>query len=88
METITNFIKMEEEPLVTPLFRDQDRIILEKVNPRNKNTAKYIIASYGISHPLNEIFKKYYNDPKGMRQELLKFSSEREKYLLEATKDL
>ena len=88
METEYKIIKLDNPPSIISEFSKQDYLLLQKVKPENKDTVKIIIAKYGLSHPLENIFKKYQNDYEGLKKDLTKFSIERETYLNEVIKNL
>ncbi len=82
------FIKLGSTPNIIDSFDEQDIFVLSKVKEENKSKVKNIIAEYGLTHPLNPIFKKFKNDYEGLQKALLEFSNKRKDDLLEIVKNL
>ena len=82
------FIKLGSIPNIIDTFDEQDIFILSKVKEENKLIVKKLIAEYGLTHPLNPIFRKFKDNYDGLQKALLNFSIKRKDDLLEIIKTL
>jgi hypothetical protein len=86
--THNEFIKIENKPTIIDKFNEQDKLIVQKTKPENKNKVKDLIVKYSLTHPLKPIFDLYENDYEKLKMALENFSKKREEELLELTKNL
>lgn len=82
------FIKIENKPTIIDKFNEQDKMIIQKTKPENRNKVKDLIVKYSLTHSLKPIFDLYENDYEKLKEALEEFSKKREEELLELTKNL
>jgi hypothetical protein len=78
-----------DEP-ITSRFHDQDKMILEKVNPKNKLKAEKIISDFDFKNAFKvlDIMKKFKDNYQEMRKTLENYSKLREQTLINLTSKL
>jgi hypothetical protein len=82
------FLKFENKPTIIDKFNEQDKLLIQKVKPENKNKAKDLIVKYSLTHPLKPIFELYESNYEKLKLALEEFSIKREFELLELIKEL
>lgn len=84
------FTPIEFDEPVTSKFHDQDKMILEKVKPKNKSKAEQIISDFDFKNAFKvlDIMKKFKDNYQEMRKTLENYSKLREQTLLNLTSKL